>query len=93
MHKMKKSDLRRQITAYQEINEQIAALEKKKEAIAVKIKQYMGDNEEEKIGDFVIRYKTITSKRFDTTSFAESHKDLYDQFLRPATTKRFSITA
>lgn len=90
---MRKSDLRRQITAYQEINEQIAALEKKKEAIAIRIKRYMGDNEEEKVDDFVIRYKTITSKRFDTASFVASHKDLYDQFLKPATTRRFTITA
>ena len=52
---MKKAELRKCINQYQEINRQIAALEKQKEAVAERIKRHMGDNQEDQIDDFIIR--------------------------------------
>ena len=42
---MKHSKLRKCINQYQEIGNQIAALEKQKEVIAERIKRHMGDND------------------------------------------------
>lgn len=43
---MRKSDLRRALAEYQEITAQLGELEKRREALADKIKQHMGDTEE-----------------------------------------------
>lgn len=89
---MKRAELKKQIADYQSIAAQIADLEKAKEAIAEKIKKHMGENELEQIDNIVIRYQTITSRRFDTKEFQKSHERLYKNFLKTSTTKRFSIT-
>lgn len=88
---MKRSELRKCINQYQDIGNQIAALEKQKEAIAERIKRHMGDNELEQVDDFIIRYKEVTSSRFDCTAFKKDYDFLYQQFSKPVTTKRFSI--
>ena len=89
---MRKSDLRKRIAEYQAITERIAELEKQKDAVAEKIKRHMGDHEEERVDDFIIRYKEITSSRFDCKSFQKEHEDLYRQFSRPSLVRRFTIT-
>lgn len=88
---MKRSELRKCINQYQDIGNQIAALEKQKEAIAERIKRNMGGNEVEQVDDFIIRYREVTSSRFDTTAFKKDYDFLYQQFSKPVTIKRFSI--
>lgn len=88
---MKKAELRKCINQYQEINRQIAALEKQKEAVAERIKRHMGDNQEEQIDDFIIRYKEVTSNRLDCTALKKEYDFLYQQFLKPVTFRRFSV--
>lgn len=49
-------------------------------------------NTDELIVDvFKIRWTTMTSNRFDSSSFKASHADLYRQFTKPVETRRFSI--
>lgn len=38
-----------------------------------------------------ITYKEIVSNRFDTTAFKKAHKDLYESYLKPSSSKRFTI--
>lgn len=40
---------------------------------------------------FKIRYTTVTSNRFDTKAFKATHFELYQQYTKPTTSKRFSI--
>ena len=40
---------------------------------------------------FKIRYTTVNSTRFDSASFKKSHGDLYAQFSKQTTSRRFSI--
>lgn len=40
---------------------------------------------------FKIRYTTVTSNRFDTKAFKATHSELYQQYTKPTTSKRFSI--
>lgn len=42
-------------------------------------------------GEYKIRYTDVTSPRFDKTSFKAKYTDLYNQFLKVGTCKRFSI--
>ena len=49
-------------------------------------------NTDELIVDvFKVRWATMTSHRFDSSSFKATHADLYQQFTKPVETRRFSI--
>lgn len=88
---MKKLDLNKAVEQYQDLANQIALLEMQKDALADHIKQVMGETEELCIGSHVVRYKTINSNRFDTTTFKKEHADLYARFLKVSTSRRFTI--
>jgi predicted phage-related endonuclease len=47
--------------------------------------------EELRVDIFKVIWKTIVSRRFDGKAFQPSHKDLYEQYLKPSTSRRFSI--
>lgn len=40
---------------------------------------------------FKVRWTPVTSKRFDTTSFKATHAELYGQYCKESTTRRFSV--
>ena len=40
---------------------------------------------------FKVTWKTVISKRFDTNTFKAAHAELYEQFVKPQESKRFSI--
>jgi predicted phage-related endonuclease len=40
---------------------------------------------------FKVRYITVISNRFDTTTFKATHKDLYSEYLKPSECKRFTV--
>lgn len=42
-------------------------------------------------GEYKIRYKEVVSSRFDSKAFKDKYSDLYNQFLKTTTTKRFTI--
>lgn len=42
-------------------------------------------------GEYKIRYKEVSSNRFDTTSFKVTHKELYEQYTKTTISRRFSI--
>ena len=42
-------------------------------------------------GIFKIRYKAVSSNRFDTKTFKTAYSDLYEQFTRHTTGYRFSV--
>ena len=40
---------------------------------------------------FTVRWTTYTSKRFDQAAFKATHGELYSQYSKPTTTRRFSV--
>ena len=40
---------------------------------------------------FKIRYTTVNSTRFDSASFKKAHGDLYEQYTKQTTSRRFTI--
>ena len=40
---------------------------------------------------FKLRYKTVTSSRFDSTAFKATHAELYAQYTKPTSYRRFSV--
>ena len=47
--------------------------------------------EEMSVDVFKVRYKTITSSRFDAAAFKATHAELYDQYTKQTTSRRFSV--
>lgn len=43
------------------------------------------------VGVFKLRYKAVTSSRFDSTAFKAKYSDLYEAYTKPTTSMRFSV--
>lgn len=88
---MKKSALRDALAQYKSLAAQIEQLEKERAAVADRIKKAMGEVEEMQMDDTTIRYKPVTSSRFDAQAFRQAHSRLYAAFCKPQTVRRFSV--
>ena len=49
------------------------------------------NTEEMEVGTYIIRWTSVLSNRFDSTSFKKVHGDLYKAFTKQVTSRRFSI--
>ena len=49
------------------------------------------ETEELEVGNYIVRYTSVLSNRFDTTAFKREHNDLYQQFTKQTASRRFSI--
>ena len=47
--------------------------------------------EEQRAGEYIVRFTTVMSNRFDSKAFKAEHSRLYDQYMKQLTSKRFSI--
>ncbi|MDE5771348.1 MAG: hypothetical protein K2I06_06930, partial [Ruminococcus sp.] len=58
------------------------------------IKAYMEKNQttELTVDIFTVHWTETTSERFDSRAFKNDNEELYSEYLRTTTTKRFSIT-
>ncbi len=63
------------------------------EAIKDELKQEMSNRNVDELVTFEykIRYKEVTNSRFDSKSFKAKYEELYNQFVKTTTSKRFSI--
>ena len=80
------------------LNEWEAVIEEAKaeaEAIRDSIKQEMleRDTEELTAGKYIVRWTSVLSNRFDTTSFKKAYGDLYKAFTKQSASRRFTISA
>ena len=48
--------------------------------------------EELPAGQYVARFTTVLSNRFDTTTFKREHGEMYKQYTKQTTSRRFSIS-
>ena len=63
------------------------------EAIREALKEEMleQNTEELEVGTYIIRWTSVLSQRFDTTSFKKTHGDMYKEFTKQVVSRRFSI--
>lgn len=78
------------------LNEWEALMEEAKaeiEAIRDSLKQEMLERgtEELECGQYILRYQTIVTNRFDNSSFKKLMPDVYKSFIRQSTSKRFTV--
>ena len=47
--------------------------------------------EELEAGQYIARFTTVLSNRFDTTAFKREHGEMYQQYTRQSKSRRFSV--
>lgn len=86
--------LENRVRKLKEIEQQQKELEQQAEKIKAEIKADMLEKgtDEIKTGNFVVRLKEVITNRFDSKSFKESYKSLYEAYTKPQSTLRFTIS-
>ena len=87
-------ELTTKIEALREWEIIIAEAQAEVEAIRDLIKAEMMERntEEMEVGAYIVRWTSILSNRFDTTSFKKAHNDLYKEFTKQTASRRFTIS-
>lgn len=66
------------------------AVAKRKEAEA-KLKALLGEHERAVLGDWKIRWPTVTTNRLDAKALKADHPDIYEQYVKTSTYRRFTV--
>ena len=57
----------------------------------IKTEMLNRNTEEMEAGQYIIRWTSVLSQRFDTTSFKKVYGDLYKEYTKQTASRRFSI--
>ena len=60
---------------------------------AIKAEMLERDTEELTAGQYIVRWTSVISNRFDTTSFKKVMPDVYKAYTKAVSSRRFSISA
>lgn len=92
---MSRNELIAKIEALTEWEAVIDEAKAEAEAIRDSIKAEMmeRDTEELAAGQYIVRWTSVLSNRFDTTAFKKEHGELYKAFTKQTASRRFSISA
>ena len=91
---MTNNELIRKIEALNEWEAIIEEAKKEAEELRNSIKDEMCERDEEEmiVGEYIVRWTSILSNRFDTTAFKKTYGEIYKQFTKQVSSKRFTIT-
>ena len=83
------------IESLRELEELIEEAKAEAETLRDEIKaEMMARNVEElSVGQFIVRFTSILSNRFDTTGFKKMYGDLYKEYTKQIASRRFTISA
>ena len=92
---MSRNEIIAKIEALTEWEAVIEEAKAEAEAIRDSIKAEMMERntEELEVGQYIVRWTSILSNRFDTTAFKREHGDLYQAFTKQSASRRFTISA
>ena len=82
------------IEALRELETLIEEAKAEAETLRDEIKSEMmaRDTEELTAGQYIIRWTSVLSNRFDTTGFKKAYGDLYKAFTKQSASRRFSVS-
>ena len=86
------------ITKIEALNEWEALMEEAKAEVealrdAIKAEMMERDTEELTAGQYIVRWTSVLTNRFDTINFKKAHGDLYKAFTKQSASRRFTISA
>lgn len=80
-----------QLQELEEIMDKVKSeAEKLKDEIKAEMKKR--DTEEMVVGKYIVRWTEVLSQRFDTTAFKKLFPNVYQDFTKAVTSRRFSIS-
>ena len=90
---MTKAEIINKIEALNEWESIIEEAKAEAEALRDSLKAEMleQNTEELEAGTYIIRWTTVLSQRFDTTAFKKSHGEMYKEYTKQVSSRRFSI--
>lgn len=92
--KKKEKEFTAKIRQIKELEQQKKQTEEAISDLKDKIKDFMEKNKttELAVDIFTVHWSETTSEHFDSKAFRKDNEELYSEYLRKTTTKRFSIT-
>ena len=92
---MSTTELTAQIESLRSLEELIEEAKAEAEALRDAIKQEMlnRDTEELSAGQYIVRWTSVLSQRFDTTSFKKVMPEVYKAYTKQVSSRRFTISA
>ena len=90
---MSKNELITKIEALNEWEKLVEEARAEADALRDSLKAELTERgvQELEAGQYIIRYTSVLSNRFDTTAFKKVYSDLYKAFTKQITSKRFSV--
>ena len=91
---MSTTEITTKIESLRELEELIEEAKAEAETLRDEIKAEMmnRNTEEMTVGQYIIRWTSILSNRFDTTGFKRAYGDLYKSFTKQTASRRFTIS-
>ena len=92
---MSTHELTAQIESLRALEELIEEAKAEAETLRDTIKQEMlnRDTEELSAGQYIVRWTSVLSQRFDTTAFKKVMPEVYKAYTKQVSNKRFTISA
>ena len=90
---MSTNDLVMKVEKMKELEELLEEVKTEEESVRDEIKQEMltQDTEELEAGQYIIRWTSVLTNRFDTTAFKKVLPDVYKAYTKQITSRRFTI--
>ena len=90
---MSTNELVMKVEKLRELEELLEEVKAEAESVRDEIKQEMltQDTEELEAGQYIIRWTSVLTTRFDTTAFKKVLPDVYKAYTKQITSRRFSI--
>ena len=90
---MANNELLNKIEALNEWEQLMEEARQEAEALRDSIKQEMlnRNTDEMEVGQYIVRWTSVLTQRFDSTSFKKAMPDVYKAFIKQTTSRRFSI--
>lgn len=79
------------ITEWKQASEELKAAEVRKKKAENQLKALLGEYEKGTASEYIVSWKPVTRHTVDSQALKEAHPDIYEQFLKPSTSRRFSI--
>ena len=91
---MSANEITTKIESLRELEELIEEAKAEAETLRDEIKAEMLNRniEEMTVGQYIIRWTSILSNRFDTTGFKRAYADLYKEYTKQTASRRFTIS-
>ena len=91
---MSKNEMINMIETMNNYDDLAAKAKAKADAIRETIKEEMirQDTEELVAGAYIVRFTSVISNRFDSTTFKRLYADLYRDFTKQVSSRRFSVS-